>query len=98
MRTSLKQRLVNAAKNRSRDGFEEQFVLEDNMDREYFRFEDSRVAEYDRTKAYGKQLKLSHDEKEGLEEFDFRGNLPLFGEIDVSEAKPEGVPRRIPTA
>jgi hypothetical protein len=76
MRKQAQQRKVTAVKNRSRGGTEEQFVLEDDDNREYFRFEDGRVTEYDRTKANGHQLKLKPEEKEGFDEFEWSVIVP----------------------
>lgn len=59
---------LESAKKKSRR-FDQQIVLETRLQREYFRFREGSLAEYDLTKASGKQIKLTEEEREGLDYF-----------------------------
>jgi hypothetical protein len=50
---------------------ETQLIVESVNQREYFRFGDQRLIEYQLTKANGKIIKLQPDEVEGVELFDW---------------------------
>lgn len=84
MRNQAIQRKITAVKNRSRNRTEEQLTLEDDSNREYFRFQNGRVVEYDCTKANGHQIKLKPEEKEGFDEFEW--STP-YSEIEGMEGR-----------
>jgi hypothetical protein len=68
MRTRSHQHVVDVTKNRSRGGAMTQCVVENTCRREYFRFENGRVVEYDMTKYNSRPIKYGKEEKEGLED------------------------------
>lgn len=64
MRTARDQKRINVAKKQSA-----QAVVQDQDNREFFRFEGNRLIEYDLTKYRGKDVRLNDKEKAGLEDF-----------------------------
>ena len=64
---------INRAKRQSYID-EVQLVVEDEKSREFFRFQEGRVIEYDRTKSNGVPLRLREEEVSGDEEFPY---IPL---------------------
>lgn len=60
---------IKAVKERSRKLGQDSVILEDESRREFFRFENGRLSEYDLTRLGGRKLVLRPDELEGLEGF-----------------------------
>jgi hypothetical protein len=68
MRSLEEKKQIKVVKTRS-SGCEQQLILETPSKREYFRFQDKRVVEYDLTKMNGNQVRLTNEEKSAGEEF-----------------------------
>jgi len=65
MRTSNERARLQMAKTKSRRS-EQQTILETSRQREYFRFQEGCLVEYDLTKCNNRQIKLSDEERFGL--------------------------------
>lgn len=48
---------------------DQQLILQDEKNREFFRFEGGRLIEYDLTKYRGREVRLNETEKEGIASF-----------------------------
>ena len=70
---TTRQQKINAAKRQSFVD-EIQLVIEDDNTREYMRYKDGRLIDYDLTKMNGKPIRLKQEELEGDGEFVY---LPL---------------------
>lgn len=85
MRTRTHQRVVDQTKNRSRDGSMTQCVIENTTRREFFRFQNGRVTEYDMTKYNSRPIKYGKEEKEGMDEVEKEfglANATILGVAD----------------
>jgi hypothetical protein len=63
--------LIQETKNKSLiTPISQTLIMKDKDRREFFRYEDGEVIEYDLTKANGKLIILKREEEEGLREFE----------------------------
>jgi hypothetical protein len=69
--TQERERRIVKAKNSSERGRVQQLIISDLSRREYFRFLDGQLEEYDCTKYRTYPVRISNAENEGIARFDF---------------------------
>ena len=89
MRTPDKQLLINEVKRKSYIQ-ETSTILEDINNREFIRYDNGRVTEYDRTRCSGQPIRLTREELKQIEVFDiqFSGKVkhhstPIIGSTRI---------------